>query len=99
MAAAIQAEIVQAGFANAHHLGFGGQFEQTRQSGFSHAFVVGVYTHGAPKIVISGGQSMDLGKRLQGGGNDQGAIHLGLGHFSADLVHARSQLGEIDVAV
>jgi hypothetical protein len=49
--AAIQAKVVQAGFANANHFGFGGQFQQTSQRGFCHAFVVGVHARGAEEAV------------------------------------------------
>ena len=94
-----QAVIVQAGFANAHHLGVVTDAQQIVQAGFLHIVFIGMHTGSAPKIVMRHGQSMYSGEGFQLGADQQGTRDLRIRHVLANLAQVGLQLREVQVAM
>ena len=91
--------IVEPAFAHRHHPGQTPQAQQIIQAGLRHALVVGVNSHGCPKIIVLQGQFMNLGEFFQRGANAQGPVDLRLRHGQADGGHLLAQLRKAEVAV
>ena len=92
--AALEAVVIQAGLANAHHFGKLGAVQQVLQGGFLNTLVVRVHANRGPEVVEPGGQGMNLRELFQRGADAQGAVNLCLCHLGTNLDRADQRIGE-----
>ena len=94
-----QPEIVKPGFSDTHDLGQSRAPYQVVNRGLGHALVVRMHTDAGPKIVVSGGQRMDVFKLLKRGANAQSPIDFCVMHSLAYLWKLVPEFGSIQMAV
>ena len=97
--APVQAEVIQPGFTNTDHLGQCRTAQKIVQQGFAHPFVVRVNAGGAPKIIVSQGQRMNLVKLFERGADHHGTINAGVLHGHTDLRQIAFELRKIKMAM
>ena len=91
--------VVEARFADGHHLGHLRRGHQFGHAGFVHVLAVGVHAGAGPEVVVLGRQRLHGRKLFHRGADAQRARHPGGGHGGAHAGHVARQFGKSQVAV